>query len=112
MILKVLGVEVGIKNRSKNEGILGRYLGIDFSWSLVDFGGQVGAKLGSKIDKKSIQKGIEKQMPKRRRLGGVLGRLECVWERLKRQRSERGRKKRERGARYAAPVGPGETQYL
>ena len=71
-----------IKNRSKNEVILGRYLGIDFSWILVDLGGQVGAKLGSKIDKKSIQKGIEKQMPKRRRQNrqksaswGVLGRL-------------------------------------
>ena len=71
-----------IKNRSKNEVILGRYLGIDFSWILVDFGGQVGAKLGSKIDKKSIQKGIEKQMRKRRRKNrqrsaswGVLGRL-------------------------------------
>ena len=40
MILKVLGVEVG------------RYLGIDFSLILVDFGGQVGAKFGSKIAKK------------------------------------------------------------
>ena len=58
---------------------MGRHLGIDFSWILVDFGGQVGAKLGSKIDKKSIQKGIEKQMPKRRRLGGV---LEPSWRRL------------------------------
>ena len=71
-----------IKNRLKNDVILGRYLGIDFSWILVDFGSQVGAKLGSKIDKKSIQKGIEKQMPKRRRQNrqksaswGVLGRL-------------------------------------
>ena len=60
------------KNRSKKEVILGRHLGIDFSWILVDFGGQDGAKLGSKIDKKSIQKGIEKQIPKKRRLGGVL----------------------------------------
>ena len=56
-----------IKNRSKNDVILGRYLGIDFSWILVDLGGHVGATLGLKIDKKSIQKGIEKQMRKRRR---------------------------------------------
>ena len=65
---------------------MGRHLGIDFSWILVDFGSQVGAKLGSKIDKKSIQKGIEKQMPKRRRLGGVLEAswavLEASWRRL------------------------------
>ena len=56
-----------------------RHLGIDFSWILVDLGGQVGAKLGSKIDKKSIQKVIEKQMPKRRRLGGV---LEASWSQI------------------------------
>ena len=56
--------------------MMGRHLGIDFSWILLGLGGQVGAKLGSKIDKKSIQKGIEKQMPKRRRLGGV---LEASW---------------------------------
>ena len=72
MILKVLGVEVGTKNRSKNEVMMGRHLGMHFSWILVHFGGQVGAMLGSKIDQKSIQKGIEKQMRKRRRLGGVL----------------------------------------
>ena len=36
MILKVLGVEVGIKNRSKNEVILGRHLGIDFSLIFVE----------------------------------------------------------------------------
>ena len=53
-----------IKNPSKNEGKLGRPLGIDFSWIFFDFGGQDGAKLGGKIDKKSIQKGIQKQMPK------------------------------------------------
>ena len=55
---------------------MGRYLGIDFSWILIDFGGQDGAKLGTNIDRKSIQKGIEKQMPKRRRLGGI---LEASW---------------------------------
>ena len=50
MILKVLGVQVGTKNRSRIdktmksswEGILASI----FSWILVDFGGQVGAKLG------------------------------------------------------------------
>ena len=61
-----------MKNRSKNGVKMGRHLGIDFSWILGDFGGQVGAKLRWKIDKKWIQKGIEKQIPKRRRLGGVL----------------------------------------
>ena len=52
--------------------MMGRYLGIDFSWILVDFEGQVGAMLGSKIDQNSIQEGIEKRMRKRKRLGGVL----------------------------------------
>ena len=47
------------KNRSKNEVMMGRPLGIDFSWILVDFEGQVGAMLGSKIDQNSIQGGIE-----------------------------------------------------
>ena len=51
---------------------MGRHLGIDFSWILVDFEGQVGAMLGSKIDQNSIQEGIEKRMRKRERLGGVL----------------------------------------
>ena len=55
---------------------MGRPLGIDFSWILVDFGSQVGAMLGSKIDQNSIQEGIEKRMRKRRRLGGV---LEASW---------------------------------
>ena len=39
---------------------MGRHLGIDFSWILVDFGSQVGTKLGLKIGKKSIQKSNEK----------------------------------------------------
>ena len=51
---------------------MGRHLGIDFPWILVDFEGQVGAMLGSKIDQNSIQEGIEKRMRKRKRLGGVL----------------------------------------
>ena len=48
---------------------MGRPLGIDFSWILVDLGNQDGAKLGGKVDKKSIQKGIQKQLRKSRRLG-------------------------------------------
>ena len=36
--------------------MMAKHLGIDFSWILIDFGGQVGAKLGSKIDHKSIKK--------------------------------------------------------
>ena len=56
--------------------MMGRHLGIDFSWILVDIGGQVGAMLGSKIDQKSIQERFEKRMRKRRRLGGV---LEASW---------------------------------
>ena len=51
---------------------MGRHLGIDFSWILVDFEGQVGAMLGSKIEENSIQEGIEKRMRKRKRLGAVL----------------------------------------
>ena len=35
---------------------MAKHLGIDFSWILIDFGGQVGAKLGSNIDQKSIKK--------------------------------------------------------
>ena len=66
---------------------MGRHLGIDLFWILVDFGSRVGAKLLSKIyknDAKSIHKGIENkgienQIPKRRRLGGV---LELVWRRF------------------------------
>ena len=60
-----MGVNIDQKS-IKNEVKMGRHLGIDFSWILVDFGGQVGTKLGSKIDKKSIRKGIKKEMRKRR----------------------------------------------
>ena len=60
MILKVLGVEVGSKNRSKIDqkrrstwkGILASIF--DRFWWIL------GGKLGSKIKQKSIQKGIEK----------------------------------------------------
>ena len=45
---------------------MGRHPGIDFSWILVDLGGQVGTKLASKIDKESIQKGIEKTDAKKK----------------------------------------------
>ena len=53
-----------IKNRSKKHVNMRRHLGIDFSWILMDLGGQVGPMLGSKIDPKSIQKAIEKQIRK------------------------------------------------
>ena len=56
----------------KNEVMMGKHLGIDFSWIWVDFEGQIGAMLGSKIDQNSIQESIEKRMRKRKRLGGVL----------------------------------------
>ena len=39
--------------------MMGRPLGIDFPWILVDVGGQNGAKLGGKINKKSIQQLIK-----------------------------------------------------
>ena len=51
---------------------MGKHLGMDFSWILVDFGRQVGAMLASKIEQISIQEGIEKRMRKRKRLGAVL----------------------------------------
>ena len=52
--------------------MMGRHLGIDFSWILVDFEGQVGAMLGSKIDQNTIQECIQKQMRKIKRLEAVL----------------------------------------
>ena len=51
---------------------MGRHLGIDFSWILVDFECQVGAMLGSKIDQNMIQECIKKQMRKIKRLEAVL----------------------------------------
>ena len=45
-----------MNNRSKNEVKMAKHLGIDCTWILVDFGGQVGAKLGSNIDQKSSAK--------------------------------------------------------
>ena len=35
---------------------MAKHFGIDFSWILIDLGGQVGAKLESSIDQKSINK--------------------------------------------------------
>ena len=49
-ILKVRGVQVGSKNRSKNEVNMGWHLGIDFSSILVDFRSQVGKQKRAKID--------------------------------------------------------------
>ena len=68
MILKAQGVEVGSKNplkkRSKNEIKMGRHLGIDFSWILVDVGGQVGTKLGSNIEKNRSKKALKNRCQK------------------------------------------------
>ena len=61
----VLGVEVGIKNRSKIEAQDEWPLGIDFWWILVGFGKQVGVENRAKSDQKSIKKRIEKMMKKR-----------------------------------------------
>ena len=47
-IFEILGVEVGGKNRLKNEVNMGRHLGIDFSSILMDFGRQVGRLVGLK----------------------------------------------------------------
>ena len=65
MIFVVLGVEVGIKNRSKIEAQDEWPLGIDFWWILVGFGSQVGVENRAKSDQKSIKKRIEKMMKKR-----------------------------------------------
>ena len=65
MIFVVLGVEVGIKNRSKIEAQDGSPLGIDFWWILVGFGSQVGVENRAKSDQKSIKKRIEKMIKKR-----------------------------------------------
>ena len=63
------------KNRSRNEGMMGIALGIDFSWIFVDFWRQVGGKLASKIDENTAQKSVKKRWLAKgiwRRLGGVL----------------------------------------
>ena len=56
MILKVLGVQVGTKNRSKNEAEMGLALGIDFPLIFVDLGKLFGSKLALKIDLNINQK--------------------------------------------------------
>ena len=53
-----------MKNRSKNEVKMGRHLGIDFSWILLDFGGQVGAKLGSNIEQNRSKKALKNRCQK------------------------------------------------
>ena len=78
MFFELQGVEQSRtikKILSKNEAKMGRALGIDFSWILLDFGRQVGAKLASKIDPKTIQKGFKKIMENKRH-------LEASWRRL------------------------------
>ena len=58
MILKVLGVDVGSKNRSKNEVKMGRHLDMDFWRILVDLGSQVGRENPPKVDPKNVLKNI------------------------------------------------------
>ena len=45
-----------MKNRSKNGVKMGRHLGIDFLWILVDFWRQVGEENGAKIDPRRHRK--------------------------------------------------------
>ena len=48
---------------------MGRHLGMDFSWILMDFGSQVGRQNGAKIDskrhRKTMQKTAETRLPKK-----------------------------------------------
>ena len=57
------------KNRSKNRVQDGWHLGIDFSWILVDFWGQVRKQNDAKIDlkrhRKTMQKTAETRLPKK-----------------------------------------------
>ncbi len=48
---------------------MGRHLGIDFLWILVDFGSQVGAKLGQKIEPRQTKTGQDKGRKGKRREG-------------------------------------------
>ena len=43
---------------------MARHLRIDFSWILIDLGGQVNAKLGSNIDKKRSKKALKNRCQK------------------------------------------------
>ena len=43
---------------------MGRHLGIDFSWILVDFGRQVVTKLGSNIEKNRSKKALKNRCQK------------------------------------------------
>ena len=47
-----------MKNPSKNGVKMGRHVGIDVLWILVNVGG----KLGGKMEQRSTQEGIEKAM--------------------------------------------------
>ena len=73
MILKVLEIEVGSKNRSKIEAQDGWPLGIDFWWILMGFGRQVGLENQAKIEKKTTEKAINKNGGEKARLGGLQG---------------------------------------
>ena len=57
LIFMVLGVEVGIKNRSKIEAQDEWPLGIDFWWILVGFGCQLGCQEGPRTGHNDAQVG-------------------------------------------------------
>ena len=74
-----------IKNQLKNELNLGRPLGIDFSWILVDFGGQVEPSWHGKSSQdpsKNALKNSEKRKASWRRLGGRILGLQNSWDAL------------------------------
>ena len=60
-IFEILGVEVGSKNRSKNDMQHEVHLGIDFWWILIDFRSQVGVEHRPKIDAKRCRKSDQKK---------------------------------------------------
>ena len=66
MILGVLGVEVGTRNRSKIDQNLKPKMGCLLASIFDGFLWLLGSKLGGKIEPRSLQNGIEKTMKKRR----------------------------------------------
>ena len=75
MILMVLEIEVGIKNRSKIDLNLGSPLGIDFSWIWMDFGRFLEAKLASSWLQNRSQEASKKGCQKVGILDRIFGRL-------------------------------------
>ena len=74
IILKVLGLEVGTKNRSKINKKTERKMEGSQNRFFIDFGGFGRPSWGSQNGQKKVQEGIRKMMQKSRRLEGVLGR--------------------------------------